>query len=106
MRLLSGIRLLSELVVFFPAQFGCTLCTIGDDLITSCSYDTRNESAMVFSGYSIKEEMCVNYVYYYPKINLELCKSSIDTKALDAYFRYGNWIPSSSYGYFLADPTD
>ena len=61
---------------------------------------------MIFSGYSIKEEMCVNYVYYYPKINLELCKSSIDTKALDAYFRYGNWIPSSSYGYSLADPTD
>ena len=49
---------------------------------------------MIFSGYSIQEEMCVNYVYYYPKINLELCKSSIDTKALDAYFRYGNWIPS------------
>ena len=44
---------------------------------------------MVYSGYSIKEEMCVNYIYYYPKTNLELCKSSIDTKALDAYFRFG-----------------
>lgn len=59
----------------------------GDDLITTCAYDTRNKSTMVLSGYSIQEEMCVNYIYYYPRSDLELCKSSIDTKALDAYFR-------------------
>lgn len=59
----------------------------GDALETSCAYDTRNRTNITLSGYSISEEMCVNYVYYYPKTNLEVCKSSIDSKALDSYFR-------------------
>lgn len=37
--------------------------------------------------------MCVNYVYYYPKIELEVCKSSISYQTLFTYFRYMNeWV--------------
>ena len=34
--------------------------------------------------------MCVNYVHYYPRVELEVCKSDVDAKALDDYFRFAN----------------
>lgn len=32
------------------------------------------------------EEMCVNYVHYYPRTQLELCKSHVDPGYLQKYF--------------------
>ena len=40
--------------------------------------------------YGFSEEMCVNYVHYYPRVELEVCKSDVDAKALDDYFRFAN----------------
>ena len=60
----------------------------GDSLVTTCRYDTRNRSNMTLGGFAISEEMCVNYIHYYPKIDLEVCKSSIDTRILTDYFDY------------------
>lgn len=44
-------------------------------------------------GFGIMEEMCVNYVHYYPQTQLELCKSAVDPGYLHRYFslvnRYG-----------------
>lgn len=31
---------------------------------------------------------CVNYVHYYPRTELELCKSSVSEPALRSYFQY------------------
>ena len=31
---------------------------------------------------------CVNYVHYYPRTELELCKSSVSEPALHSYFQY------------------
>lgn len=41
-------------------------------------------------GFSIMEEMCVNYVHYYPLTELELCKSAIDQGYLQRYFKLVN----------------
>lgn len=38
-------------------------------------------------GFGIMEEMCVNYVHYYPQTQLELCKSAIDPGYLHRYFQ-------------------
>uniref|UniRef100_A0A1I7U4N9 DOMON domain-containing protein n=1 Tax=Caenorhabditis tropicalis TaxID=1561998 RepID=A0A1I7U4N9_9PELO len=38
----------------------------GDTLVTTCVYDTRKRSKVTFGGYGIVDEMCVNYIYYYP----------------------------------------
>ena len=44
-------------------------------------------------GFSIKEEMCVNYVHYYPAVSLEVCKSSADTTSLQRFFTFMNkWV--------------
>ncbi|RWS14424.1 Dopamine beta-hydroxylase-like protein, partial [Dinothrombium tinctorium] len=60
----------------------------GDALINVCLYDTRNRENMTYGGHAIRDEMCVNYMHYYPKTNLEVCKSSIDTEILTSYFEY------------------
>ncbi|XP_014671913.1 PREDICTED: dopamine beta-hydroxylase-like [Priapulus caudatus] len=39
-------------------------------------------------GWGIRDEMCVNYVHYYPRVSLEVCKSSIDSDVLQSYFNF------------------
>lgn len=58
----------------------------GDVLVTTCVYDTRRRSKVTFGGYGITDEMCVNYIYYYPASELEVCKSAISNSTLRAYF--------------------
>ncbi|XP_032757751.1 dopamine beta-hydroxylase [Rattus rattus] len=66
----------------------------GDVLITSCTYNTENRTMATVGGFGILEEMCVNYIHYYPKTELELCKSAVDDGSLQKYFhivnRFGN----------------
>lgn len=42
------------------------------------------------------EEMCVNYVHYYPRTQLELCKSHVDPGYLQKYFSLINRYSSGS----------
>lgn len=60
----------------------------GDSLLHYCLYDTRERSNMTLGGFGTKDEMCVTYLHYYPRIELEVCKSSVDSKSLDSYFAY------------------
>ncbi len=39
----------------------------GDNLVTTCWYDTRSKSNVTLGGYGFDDEMCVNYVHYYPR---------------------------------------
>ncbi|NWR33857.1 DOPO hydroxylase, partial [Tachuris rubrigastra] len=71
-----------NLPVFEPPQ--------GDELITTCTYNTQNRSQVTVGGFSIMEEMCVNYVHYYPQTQLELCKSAVDPGYLHRYFNLVN----------------
>ena len=68
-----------------------------------CSYTTTNRGNITLGGFGFTEEMCVNYVHYYPRTELEVvyltmfhsthhdgwqvCKSSIDPDQLNDYFR-------------------
>ncbi|XP_045463674.1 tyramine beta-hydroxylase isoform X2 [Harmonia axyridis] len=62
----------------------------GDALITRCDYNTEDRVNITLGGFSISDEMCVNYVHYFPASSLEVCKSSISDQALQTYFRYMN----------------
>uniref|UniRef100_A0A8B9R7N3 Dopamine beta-hydroxylase n=1 Tax=Anas platyrhynchos TaxID=8839 RepID=A0A8B9R7N3_ANAPL len=74
------IRMLKELVAVFP----------GDELITACTYNTEDRTKVTVGGFGIMEEMCVNYVHYYPQTQLELCKSAVDPGYLHRYFSLVN----------------
>lgn len=39
-------------------------------------------------GFSIYDEMCVNYIHYYPITDLEVCKSSIATRLVYEIFSF------------------
>lgn len=60
----------------------------GDALVTTCFYDTRGYTNTTLGGFSISDEMCVNYIHYYPATKLEVCKSSVSEKTLHDYFTY------------------
>ncbi|CAF3781384.1 unnamed protein product [Rotaria sp. Silwood1] len=59
----------------------------GDTIIHTCIYNTENRTNMTFGGYGINDEMCVNYMHYYPRSSLELCKTSIRDDALNRFFQ-------------------
>ncbi|XP_038193994.2 dopamine beta-hydroxylase [Arvicola amphibius] len=72
----QDIRMLKKVVSVLP----------GDVLITSCTYNTEGRKLATVGGFGILEEMCVNYVHYYPQTDLELCKSAVNDRYLQKYF--------------------
>nr|XP_028579274.1 DBH-like monooxygenase protein 1 [Podarcis muralis] len=50
----------------------------GDNLVTECHYSTLNRSHMTWGGLSTRNEMCLSYLLYYPRINLTRCASIPD----------------------------
>ncbi|XP_069462783.1 DBH-like monooxygenase protein 1 [Ambystoma mexicanum] len=47
----------------------------GDNLITECQYNTKSRTTMTWGGLSTRDEMCLSYLMYYPRINLARCES-------------------------------
>lgn len=74
------IRVLQNIVNVLP----------GDVLITKCTYNTEDRSKPTVGGFGIMEEMCVNYIHYYPRTQLELCKTHVDPGYLQKYFNFMN----------------
>uniref|UniRef100_A0A3Q3XAS5 Dopamine beta-hydroxylase n=1 Tax=Mola mola TaxID=94237 RepID=A0A3Q3XAS5_MOLML len=74
------IRVLRKMVNVLPS----------DVLITKCTYNTEDRSKPT-GGFGIMDEMCVNYIHYYPRTQLELCKTHVDTEYLQKYFKATNF---------------
>ncbi|MGH0122748.1 UNVERIFIED_CONTAM: hypothetical protein FKN15_007079 [Acipenser sinensis] len=74
------IRMLKKMVTVLP----------GDVLLTACTYNTQDREKATVGGFGILEEMCVNYIHYYPHTELELCKSAVDYRYLQKYFAFMN----------------
>ncbi|KAI1716514.1 DOMON domain-containing protein [Ditylenchus destructor] len=58
----------------------------GDVLSTTCVFDTKNRNFWTWGGYGIEDEMCVNYIHYYPATEVEVCKSAISNSTLRSFF--------------------
>ncbi|XP_049547177.1 MOXD1 homolog 1 [Anopheles darlingi] len=52
----------------------------GDYLITDCAYETVGRRRPTLGGYSTKQEMCLSFITYYPKIELAGCYSMTPVK--------------------------
>ncbi|XP_050684571.1 tyramine beta-hydroxylase [Leptidea sinapis] len=72
------IRILHRPVKIFP----------GDYLKTTCVYNTSEKENTTIGGHAITDEMCVNYLHYYPATELEVCKSAVANEALEKYFEF------------------
>lgn len=56
--------------------------------MTTCLYNTEDKENATIGGHSITDEMCVNYMHYYPATDLEVCKSAVSNIALENYFKF------------------
>ncbi|CAJ0581531.1 unnamed protein product, partial [Mesorhabditis spiculigera] len=54
----------------------------GDTLATTCLHDTRDRTAPTYSGLGLVEEMCINYLLYYPAVDIESCRSEVHNASL------------------------
>ena len=62
----------------------------GDAILNTCVYDTMDRTNMTLGGFSIRDEMCVNYIHYYPASALEVCKSSIADHVIEKFLHAMN----------------
>lgn len=53
----------------------------GDELIVNCLYRTTDRDNFTVGGLSTRDEMCENYLYYYPKQELDNCLMTYDRTA-------------------------
>lgn len=57
----------------------------GDVLLLKCHYSTSDRDKATVGGESTREEMCLSYVYHYPRSDLYFCISHVST---DTYFDF------------------
>ena len=48
----------------------------GDQLLTTCTWDTSARTSPTMGGLGTEEEMCFSYLLYYPKVGVEQCLST------------------------------
>ncbi|XP_022225581.2 MOXD1 homolog 1 isoform X1 [Drosophila obscura] len=63
-----------------------TIVLPGDYIITDCAYETIERKRPTFGGYSTKQEMCLSFITYYPKIELAGCYSMTPVQEFFAMF--------------------
>ena len=56
----------------------------GDELILNCVYNTKDRDVFTVGGLSTQEEMCLNFIFYYPKIDMPFCLSSYQANSFDS----------------------
>ncbi|XP_066264864.1 DBH-like monooxygenase protein 1 homolog isoform X2 [Branchiostoma lanceolatum] len=49
----------------------------GDILMTECVYDSRGRDTVTYGGLSTAEEMCQSFLFYYPRMNMTFCGSTV-----------------------------
>ncbi|CAH3194021.1 unnamed protein product [Porites evermanni] len=68
----------------------------GDDLIHYCKYDSVDRNKLIYGGISSRDEMCLNFMFYYPRITnggFRKCQSihfDSSYQFIDKYFDKAN----------------
>ncbi|XP_066270632.1 DBH-like monooxygenase protein 1 homolog [Branchiostoma lanceolatum] len=65
----------------------------GDQLITECTYKTTDRTQVTVGGLSSREEMCINFIQYYPRIKLITCYTALEINQQATFFGiyYAGW---------------
>ncbi|CAC5419592.1 unnamed protein product [Mytilus coruscus] len=62
---------------FFSTSYCNAQCTEkGDSFMVECTYDSSKKNKSTQGGMSTGEEMCISYLYYYPRSNMSFCLAS------------------------------
>nr|CAB3263918.1 DBH-like monooxygenase protein 1 homolog [Phallusia mammillata] len=57
-----------------------------DSLQMLCNYNSKGRSNVTYGGFGTYQEMCVSFLYYYPKIQLTDCTSTPDFGVILGYY--------------------
>ncbi|CAJ0575545.1 unnamed protein product, partial [Mesorhabditis spiculigera] len=68
---------------------------VSDRLVTTCVHNTMKRVNMTHSGLGGHEEMCINYIHYYPRMEVAACQSQVTNASLQAFFEREN-VPRSA----------
>ncbi|CAL8141876.1 unnamed protein product [Orchesella dallaii] len=69
----------------------------GDNLIMQCYYNTKWKNGTTFGGFSTRDEMCLAFIWYYPKIpNFNACVSGLSLESTLKNFGIENVMLDSS----------
>ncbi|XP_033098160.1 DBH-like monooxygenase protein 2, partial [Anneissia japonica] len=60
----------------------------GDELMIECIYDTSSRDKVTTSGVGTTSEMCVAFLFYYPRVNVLECASAPDALQLASFLQY------------------
>nr|XP_032817823.1 DBH-like monooxygenase protein 1 [Petromyzon marinus] len=60
----------------------------GDQIITECIYNTAGRNTTTAGGLGTMDEMCLSFFYYYPKVNVGICRSVYNVTTIGLLLGY------------------
>ncbi|XP_071959949.1 DBH-like monooxygenase protein 1 [Antedon mediterranea] len=61
-----------------------------DDLLVECTYNTMDRTKVISGGLAATEEMCLAFLFYYPKANAESCYNAPQPDSLEENLNLGD----------------
>ncbi|XP_066265138.1 DBH-like monooxygenase protein 1 [Branchiostoma lanceolatum] len=75
-----------------------------DTLMLECGYETKNRHNMTYGGLGTWDEMCMDFLLYYPKIDLNDCGSKAYDYDLASFFGVQNFTYTGRYDVIITQP--
>lgn len=47
----------------------------GDHIVTECMYNSRERNTITLGGFKTRDEMCLSFLFYWPRVDLSFCHS-------------------------------
>ncbi|KAK2546537.1 putative DBH-like monooxygenase protein 2, partial [Columba livia] len=66
---------MKEILITKPCDL---LCSLGDEILVECNYETLDWSRITSGGLSTMNEMCLTFLFYCPRNNISSCLSYSD----------------------------
>ncbi|XP_078722728.1 DBH-like monooxygenase protein 1 homolog [Lampetra fluviatilis] len=73
----------------------------GDQIITECIYNTTGRNTTTAGGLGTMDEMCLSFFYYYPKVNVGICRSVYNVTTIGLLLGYN---VSTKFPYNILNP--
>nr|CAB3263916.1 DBH-like monooxygenase protein 1 homolog [Phallusia mammillata] len=77
-----------------------------DTLRMTCNYKSTGRAGITMGGLSTSHEMCLSFLYFYPKLELRYCMSTPDFSTLMTYFGFESYSNTGDIDHAFVDLND
>ncbi|XP_064648503.1 DBH-like monooxygenase protein 1 [Lineus longissimus] len=74
-----------------------------DSVTVECTYGTMDQNEAIFGGLGTRDEMCISFLYYYPRISLSNCLSKLTDQNLEELFTEYHTVTDPKYDWSSLD---